>query len=67
MQMNHVTLELIREHKPMAHPDLDLQGTIRPGLDILANEIVIGLKKRSRFKANAAVYRKGLVLSLIHI
>jgi len=55
----------------MAHPDLDLQGTIRPGLDILANEIVIGLKKRSRFKTNAPVYRKGLVIpypeqSLLH-
>ncbi|MEM7255843.1 MAG: hypothetical protein AAF404_00485 [Pseudomonadota bacterium] len=45
------------------HPDLDLQNTIRPGLDILANEIVIGLKKRTRFKVNAAVYRPGLVAS----
>lgn len=41
--------------------DLDLTGTIRPGLDILANEIVIALKKRSRFAQNPAVYRAGLV------
>lgn len=45
------------------HPDLDLQNTIRPGLDILANEIVIGLKKRTRFKVNAPVYLPGLVAS----
>lgn len=44
------------------HPDLDLQGTIRPGLDILANEIIIGLKKRSRFKTNSPVYQPGLVI-----
>lgn len=44
------------------HPDLDLAGTIRPGLDILANEIVIALKKRSRFVANAPVYEPGLVI-----
>ena len=43
------------------HPDLDLQGRIRPGLDILANEIVIALKKRSRFAANNAVYVPGLL------
>lgn len=43
------------------HPDLDLQRTIRPGLDILANEIVIALKKRTRFPYNAAVYAPGLV------
>ena len=43
------------------HPDLDLRNTIRPGLDILANEIVIGLKKRTRFNINAAVYQPGLV------
>lgn len=43
------------------HPDLDLQNTIRPGLDILANEIVIGLKKRTRFKVNAPVYQPGLI------
>lgn len=45
------------------HPDLDLQNTIRPGLDILANEIVIGLKKRTRFAVNKAVYQPGLVIS----
>lgn len=44
------------------HPDLDLQGTIRPGLDILANEIIIGLKKRQRYAANSKVYEPGLVL-----
>lgn len=40
---------------------LDLQGAIRPGLDILANEIVIALKKRSRFPRNCEVYEPGLV------
>lgn len=45
------------------HPDLDLVGTIRPGLDILANEIVIALKKRTRFSCNDAIYVPGLVLS----
>ncbi len=45
------------------HPDLDLNKTIRPGLDILANEIVIGLKKRTRFKANTKVYEPGLVIT----
>lgn len=44
------------------HPDLDLQKTIRPGLDILANEIVIGLKKRTRFAVNKPVYEPGLVV-----
>ncbi len=53
------------------HPDLDLQATIRPGLDILANEIIIALKKRTRFSSNAAVYEPGLVTarpgqSLLH-
>jgi len=43
-------------------PDLDLTRTIRPGLDILANEIVIALKKRTRFRVNAPVYAPGLVL-----
>ena len=48
---------------PTAPPehDLDLAGTIRPGLDILANEIVIALKKRARFHRNAPVYVPGLV------
>jgi len=41
--------------------ELDLAGTIRPGLDILANEIVIALKKRTRFLQNAAVYSSGLI------
>jgi chorismate mutase len=44
------------------HPELDLQGHIRPGLDILANEIIISLKKRTRFLCNAAVYEPGLVV-----
>jgi len=44
------------------HPDLDLQATIRPGLDILANEIVIALKKRTRFLRNDSIYRAGLVV-----
>ena len=43
------------------HPALDLDRSIRPGLDILANEIVIALKKRLRFAANPAVYKPGLV------
>ena len=46
---------------PAAEPDLDLAGTIRPGLDILADEIVIALKKRTRFARNASVYVPGLV------
>lgn len=45
------------------HPDLDLQGTIRPGLDILANEIIIGLKKRLRYAKNPLIYQPGLVIS----
>lgn len=44
------------------HPDIDLVGTIRPGLDILANEIVIALKKRTRFCRNAPIYAPGLVV-----
>lgn len=47
----------------LPHPELDLAGKIRPGLDILGNEIVIALKKRSRFPVNAPVYQAGLVLS----
>jgi len=42
--------------------DLNLDGAIRPGLDLLGNEIVIALKKRSRFKQNPEIYRPGLVL-----
>lgn len=45
------------------HPELDLNSTIRPGLDILANEIVIALKKRTRFVTNKAVYEPGLVVA----
>jgi len=47
----------------LTHPQLDLASKIRPGLDILANEIVIALKKRTRFPVNAPVYEAGLVLS----
>lgn len=43
------------------HPSLDLAGSIRPGLDLLANEIVIALKKRARFKANQPIYEPGLL------
>lgn len=51
--------------------DLDLQNSIRPGLDILANEIVIALKKRMRFYLNPEIYQAGLVkgrpdTSLLH-
>lgn len=42
--------------------ELDLDGAIRPGLDILGNEIIIALKKRSRFKQNLEIYRPGLVI-----
>lgn len=41
--------------------DLDLQHTLRPGLDILANEIIISLKKRMRYKQNLPIYEPGLV------
>jgi len=43
------------------HPSLDLANSIRPGLDILANEIVIALKKRTRFKVNQPIYEPGLL------
>ena len=43
--------------------DLDLEQSLRPGLDILANEIVIALKKRTRFPHNDRVYTPGLVRS----
>ncbi len=56
--------EINKRYQSMTtHPDLDLQGTIRPGLDILANEIIIGLKKRIRFVSNDAIYQPGLVIS----
>lgn len=41
--------------------ELDLQHTLRPELDILANEIVISLKKRMRYKQNLPIYEPGLV------
>ncbi|GAB4317639.1 MAG: hypothetical protein Kow0059_10770 [Candidatus Sumerlaeia bacterium] len=41
---------------------LDLEGAIRPGLDITGNEIIIALKKRTRFKQNLEIYRPGLVV-----
>lgn len=44
-----------------SHPSLDLAGFIRPGLDILANEIIIALKKRSRFPHNPPIYEPGLL------
>ena len=44
------------------HPELNLKLSIRPGLDILANEIVIALKKRTRFPTNGPVYSPGLVV-----
>ncbi|NKC16252.1 MAG: hypothetical protein GKR94_29825 [Gammaproteobacteria bacterium] len=55
----------------MTTRDLDLNHSIRPGLDILANEIIIGLKKRTRFPRNREIYQPGLVqehtqLSLLH-
>ena len=43
------------------HQALDLDQSLRPGLDLLANEIVIALKKRSRFPRNSEIYRPGLV------
>ena len=41
--------------------ELDLQHSLRPGLDILGNEIVISLKKRYRYKQNPEIYKPGLV------
>ena len=43
------------------HRELALDQSLRPGLDLLANEIVIALKKRTRFPRNAEIYRPGLV------
>ena len=43
------------------HSGLDLDQSLRPGLDLLANEIVIALKRRTRFPQNAEIYRPGLV------
>lgn len=41
---------------------LDLSSTLRPGLDLLGNEILIVLKKRSRFQQNLEIYEPGLVV-----
>lgn len=41
---------------------LDLRSKLRPGLDLLANEIIIALKKRTRFQINPEIYRPGLVV-----
>jgi len=41
---------------------LDLRSRLRPGLDLLANEIIITLKKRTRFQVNPEIYRPGLVV-----
>ncbi len=41
--------------------NLDLERTVRPGLDILSSEILIALKKRSRFPQNPEIYAPGLV------
>ncbi len=43
------------------HQAIDLAQSLRPGLDLLANEIVIALKKRTRFPRNPDIYRPGLV------
>ena len=45
---------------------LDLAGALRPGLDLLANEIVIALKKRSRLPHNPEIYEPGLVRAAPH-
>jgi chorismate mutase len=44
-----------------ADMNLDLERTVRPGLDILSSEILIALKKRSRFPQNEEIYLPGLV------
>ncbi|MFH1568198.1 MAG: hypothetical protein ABIL09_09390 [Gemmatimonadota bacterium] len=41
---------------------LDLSGRLRPGLDLLGNEILIALKKRTRFLQNLEIYEPGLVI-----
>jgi len=40
---------------------LDLSSKLRPGLDLLGNEIIIAQKKRSRFPQNQEIYVPGLV------
>ena len=47
----------------MQKKELDLKESLRPGLDILANEIVISLKKRSRYNQNLEIYKPGLVIN----
>ena len=42
-------------------PTLDLARALRPGLDLLANEIVIALGKRARLPHNPEIYEPGLV------
>ena len=46
---------------------LDLEGRLRPGLDILATEIILALKKRARYKRNPEIYAPGLVIGHPHI
>lgn len=41
---------------------LSLSSALRPGLDLLANEILIALKKRTRFPQNLEIYGPGLVV-----
>ena len=41
---------------------LDLSNKLRPGLDLLGNEIIIALKKRTRFPQNLEIYVPGLVV-----
>jgi chorismate mutase len=41
---------------------LNLSDSLRPGLDLLSNEILIALKKRSRFPQNLEIYEPGLVV-----
>jgi len=40
----------------------DLERELRPRLEILGNEIIISLKKRSRYRQNLDIYQPGLVL-----
>jgi chorismate mutase len=46
----------------LATDKLNLRDTLRPGLDLLANEILIAFKKRTRFPRNAEIYEPGLVV-----
>lgn len=41
---------------------LDLSSKLRPGLDLLGNEIILSLKKRTRFPQNLEIYVPGLVV-----